>query len=297
MLRRQATVASVSGLADLIVAAAWNDAWNKPASIIDARGYRTDFAYVASGLGAGEIASATRPAASGAAPIGSGARPVYSFSYGSFGRLASSTDPTGLVVQNAYAAGAPYNLNSTTLNPGGVGAVTSFGYDAIGDRISVIDPRGNATSTSYDAMRRPLVVRHHNGGTGAALIAAERTNYNLLGQVTSVEAGTAFAGTSVSAWATQETRSYTPTGQVRTVANGAGNVTTSAYDGLDRVLSVTDPVGRVTRNEYDAVSDPTLVSRPGGAGRIIRPDAPSCVLKAQHLPPSEQHHLPVFDRP
>ena len=241
-----------SGLADLIVAAAWNDAWNKPASIVDARGYRTDFAYVASGLGAGEVASATRPAASGAAPIGSGARPVYSFSYGSFGRLASSTDPTGLVVQNAYAAGAPYNLNSTTLNPGGVGAVTSFGYDAIGDRISVIDPRGNATSTSYDAMRRPLVVRHHNGGTGAALLAGSRTNYNLLGQVTSVEAGTAFAGTSVSAWATQETRSYTPTGQVRTVANGAGNVSRTCYDGLDRPYRSVDGVGRARQTLFDA---------------------------------------------
>ncbi len=93
-----------SGLADIIIAATWNDAWNKPATITDARGYRTNFAYVASGLGAGEIASATRPAPSGATPIGSGARPVYSFSYGSFGRLASSTDPTGLVTQNVINA-------------------------------------------------------------------------------------------------------------------------------------------------------------------------------------------------
>jgi RHS repeat-associated protein len=49
------------------------------------------------------------------------------------------------------------------------------------------------------------------------------------------------------------------------VTNGAGNVTTSAYDGLDRVLSVTDPVGRVTRNEYDAAGQLIRVMRAYGS--------------------------------
>lgn len=252
-----------SGLSDIVVIATWNTTWNKPATITDARGYRTDLAYVTSGNGAGEILTATRPAPSGAAPVGSGTRPVYSFTYGAFGRVATSTDPTGLVVSNAYN-GTNGNLNSTTIDPTGLNATTSFTYDAQGDALTATDPRGNTTSTSYDVMRRPTVVRNHNGNSAAALLAAARTNYNVLGQVTSTEGGTAFSGTTVTSWLTQEIRTYTPTGQVATVANGAGNTTTNAYDGLDRLLQATDPVGRVTRNEYDLAGQLTRVMRAYG---------------------------------
>lgn len=239
-----------SGLSDIVITASWNTTWNKPDWIVDARGYRTNFTYGASGASAGQILTATRPAPSGGTPIGSGARPVYSFTYGAFGRVATTEDPTGLVVSNSYN-GTNGNLNSTTLDPSGVNATTSFTYDAQGDTLTTTDPRGNATSTSYDLVRRPTLVRNHNGNAAAALIGAQRTNYNLLGQVTSTEGGTAFSGTSVTAWQTTETRTYTPTGQVATVTNGASNTTTNTYDGLDRVLTVSDPVSRVTRNEYD----------------------------------------------
>ncbi|MGQ0532182.1 MAG: hypothetical protein ACT4OF_05760, partial [Caulobacteraceae bacterium] len=256
-----------SGLSNLVISATWNDTWNRPATVTDARGYRTDFAYVASGQGAGQLQTVTRPAPSGAAPIGSGARPVYAFSYAAFGRVATTTDPTGLVIANAINA-TNGDIDSTTLDPGGaphINATTSFAYDAIGDLATQTDPRGNATSTSYDAMRRPTLVRHHNGGAGATLLAGARTNYNLLGQVTSVEGGTAFSGGNVTAWLTRESRTYTPTGQVATVTNGANNTTTNAYDGLDRLLTVSDPVNRVTRNEYDLAGQLVRIIRADGS--------------------------------
>jgi RHS repeat-associated protein len=247
-----------SGLANIVVGATWNDTWNKPATITDARGYRTDFAYVASGVGAGQMLSATRPAPSGAAPIGSGARPVYSFSYtgqtGSFGRVVTATDPTGLVTSTAYNATSGV-VTSTTFDAGAaprINALTSFTYDAAGNTLTVTDPRSNVTETDYDAMRRPTVVKYHNGGVAAPLLAAERTNYNALGQVTSTEGGTAFSGTNITAWLTRESRTYTPTGQVSTIANGLSHTTTTTYDALDRPQNVTDPVGRVMRSEYDA---------------------------------------------
>jgi RHS repeat-associated protein len=95
-------------------------------------------------------------------------------------------------------------------------------------------------------------VKYHNGGVAAPLLAAERTNYNALGQVTSTEGGTAFSGTNITAWLTRESRTYTPTGQVSTIANGLSHTTTTTYDALDRPQNVTDPVGRVMRSEYDA---------------------------------------------
>ena len=266
-LRRVAKPNSSPALNDIVITATWNNTWNRPSTIIDPRGFQTDFAYVPSGSGAGELQSVTRPNPAGAAPAITGTRPTYAFTYGAFGRVASTTDPTGLVVSNAIDPGNG-NVTSTTLDPGvgHVNAVTSFGYDPIGNQLTATDPRGNATSTSYDNMRRPTLVRHHNGNSSANIIAAERTNYNLLGQVTSTEGGLSFTGTSVSTWLPRETRTYTPTGQIATVADGLNNTTTNAYDALDRLLSVTDPVGRVTRNEYDPAGQLTRVMRAHGTG-------------------------------
>jgi YD repeat-containing protein len=113
-------------------------------------------------------------------------------------------------------------------------------------------------------MRRPTIVRRHNGGTGAALLTAERTNYDALGRVTSVQAGAAFSGTSITSWQTVESRTYTPTGQVATVRNGANNTVTNTYDALDRLYQVTDPVGRRTRFVYDAAGQLTREIRAQG---------------------------------
>jgi YD repeat-containing protein len=252
-----------SGLSNLVISAAWNSTWNRPDSITDARGYRTDFTYVASGNGASLMATAVRPAPSGSTPVGSGSRPTYTFTYGSFGRLATSTDPTGVVTSSVINS-TTGNITSTTLDPTGVNATTSFSYDANGDTLSATDPRGNATETSYDLMRRPLTVLHHNGGTSAALLAAERTTYDVLGQVTKREGGTAFSGTSVTTWLTRETRTYTPTGKVATVVDGMNDTTTNAYDPLDRLFSVTDPVSRVTRYTYDLAGEQTVETRAYG---------------------------------
>lgn len=254
-----------ASLADIVISATWDTTWNRPSWIRDARNCQTDFTYVASGQGAGEIASVLRPNPTNtAANCTQGMRPTYGFTYGAFGRLATSTDPTSLVTSNAISA-TNGNITSTTLDPSGLNATTTFTYDAQGDTATRVDPRGNATSNSYDLMRRPTLVRNHNGNASAALLAAQRTNYNVLGQVTSTEGGTAFSGVNVTTWLTQETRTYTPTGQVWTIANGAGNTTTNTYDGLDRLLQVADPLNRRTRNVYDPAGQITSVIRAYGS--------------------------------
>jgi hypothetical protein len=45
------------------------------------------------------------------------------------GRVKTSTDPTGVVTSNNYEPSGARNLASTTLDPTGVNAVTSFTYD------------------------------------------------------------------------------------------------------------------------------------------------------------------------
>ncbi|MDP3399751.1 MAG: hypothetical protein Q8R97_01375, partial [Brevundimonas sp.] len=250
-----------SGLTPLTISATYNTTWNGPATLTDARGGVTSLTYQTSGNGAGLVATAVRPAVGGSSP-------TYSFAYNNIGLVSSETDPTGRVTTHGYnASGDRTSTTVATVAVGGNPALnltTTFTPDTWGDVATTLDPRGNATSVTYDAMRRPTMVRNHNGGSGATLLAGTRTTYDLLGRVTKTEGGTAFSGTSVTTWQTTGTRAYTPTGQVETVINGAGNTTTTAYDGLDRVLQVTDPVGRVTRNEYDAAGQLTRVMRAFG---------------------------------
>jgi RHS repeat-associated protein len=249
-----------SGLSPLTISAAYNATWNKISSLTDARGNTTTFTYHPSGNGAGELATAVRPAVGGQSP-------TYTFGYNAIGLVTSEVDPTGRTTTHAYNGFG--DRTSTTVATAAVGGpalnlTTTFTPDSWGDIVTAVDPRGNATTTTYDTARRPTVVKNHNGGSGAALLAASRTTYDLLGRVTKTEGGTAFSGTNITAWQTLEQKTYTPTSQVATVVNGAGNTTTTTYDALDRVLEVTDPVGRKTRNEYDAASQLIRIMRAYG---------------------------------
>jgi RHS repeat-associated protein len=233
---------------ELTVQATWNTTWNKPDNIIDARGNQTDFTYVPVGTnGTSLLQQAKRPIPETGKP-----QPIYNFTYNARGQLVDATDPTGLITRNAYFAAAPFNLQTTTLDPGGLNAVTTFAYDAIGNTTGITDPRSNVAEPAYDNNRRKTVVKRHDGGFGATLLAAERTTYDLLGQVTKEEGGTVFSGTNITTWQTIGDTTYTPTGQVKTSTNGAGNTTTRSYDAVDRVDVVKDPQDRKVKSFYDA---------------------------------------------
>lgn len=202
-------------------------------------------------------------------PAVGGLSPTYTFSYNALGLVTSEADPTGRTTTYGYnALGDRTSMTVATVAIGSNPALnltTAYTPDSWGNITAVVDPRGNAVTTTYDAARRPTVVRNHNGGTAAGLLAATRTTYDLLGRVTKTEGGTAFSGTTITAWQTLESRSYTPTSQVLTVTNGAGNTTTNAYDAMDRLLQVTDPANRITRNEYDAAGQLTRIMRAYGS--------------------------------
>lgn len=247
-----------SGLADLVVLAQWHATWNKPTAVVDAMNKQTDLTYKASGLGAGEIETALRPPSASGQP-----RPTYAFTYGAFGQVATATDPKGAITTNTYNA-TNGTLTSTAADSTVLNLVTTFGYDSQGDVISVVDPRGNATSKEYDLVRRPTVVKHHNGGLAAPVIAAERTTYNTVGLETQKATGATFSGTSVVSWSTLLTSMYSPTGKVRTATDASNDVITTTYDPMDRINTVADGEGRTTRNIYDLAGQPLRVKRAVG---------------------------------
>lgn len=130
-----------SGLADQFVTAAYDTVWNKPLWIREARNNdpsdaawnsRTDYTYVPSGNGAGQVQTVTQPSVNGG-------RPVWTYEYNAIGLVSNVIDPTGLSTVTVHDARG--NPTSTTVDPTGVNARTCRSFDAIGNMTSETDPR------------------------------------------------------------------------------------------------------------------------------------------------------------
>lgn len=235
---------------DIVVEAAWNATWNKPAWIEDALNRRTNFAYYAAGVdGAGLLQTATQPAVGGVSP-------VWAFEYNDDGLVDREIDPTGRVTAHVYNAAG--SRTSTTTGVAAIGAApalnltTTFTPDTWGDAITVLDPRGYASTYQYDAMRRPTAEQRREGGATAIPITRSETLYDLLGRPTRVRGASALDGAgAATAWAATTT-TYTPNGKPWRVTDPDGRITTSTYDGLDRPLTTISAEGDVTAFNYDA---------------------------------------------
>src|SRR5665213_3633525 len=237
-----------SPLAPIVVAATYDPTWNKLASITDAMGNVTNFTYYPSGAGASLMSQAQRPAVGGT-------RPTYTFQYDAIGLATRGVDPTGVTTTHAYDGFG--NLTLTTEAAAAVGAnpalnlTTAFTPDAIGNVVTVLDPRGNATTTQFDNMRRKTAERNLNGGTGALPLMAKAFVYDANGRLTTENRATGFDvhgnPTDWQSWLT----AYTPTGKTAATTDPLGHATVTSYDALDRPVQVTDASGQVTGKTYD----------------------------------------------
>jgi RHS repeat-associated protein len=238
----------------LHASASWDQTWNKPLTVTNARGYTTTLAYFASGNGTSLLHTATRPT------IAEGT-PVYSFTYDAQGKPLTSVVPltttTNVTTANTYDATSE-DLLTTTLDPGTgshVNAVTSFAYDAFGNVATVTDPRGNVTTSLYDLDRRKTQDHRHDGNALAALIAASKTDYDAIGRDIFEYSGLTFSGTAVTSWQTDKSTTYTPVSKVATVTDADNRTTTNTWDNADRLLTVSDPVSRKTHFVYCAATN------------------------------------------
>ena len=129
-----------SGLADLVVTAAWDPTWNKPSWIKDARANqagsddRLDLTYwpASAGGAAGQIYQAIQPAVVGG-------RPTWTFAYASNGQIAMVTDPLGMQATTAYdPTGNPIQ---SVLDAANLSLRSCRVFDAVGNPVSETDPR------------------------------------------------------------------------------------------------------------------------------------------------------------
>ncbi|HMG45829.1 MAG TPA: hypothetical protein VK614_00005, partial [Allosphingosinicella sp.] len=203
-----------------------------------------------------------------------GAADTSRFRYDVIGRLIgiAGPDPDGAgslpnrAVRTTYNAdGRPTLVEQGTVAGQSDAAWAAFsslqqqgiGYDAAGRKATETRASGGATFAltqfSYDAAGRPecAAVRMNAAAFGSLPASActlgttgsfgpdriVRRSYDIAGRLLQLRSavGTAEEGA-------DETRTYTGSGMVETIADGEGNLTTYGYDGLDRLTTTWFPV-------------------------------------------------------
>jgi len=247
---------SGSGLANLLITASYDPTWkNKLAAIVDPMGNETDFFYHPAGdNGASLMSQAQRPAVNGT-------RPTFTFTYNAIGLLIKSVDPTGVTTGHDYDSLG--NLISTTEGAAAVGTnpalnlTTIFTPDAFGNVTAITDPRGNATTTQFDFMRRKVGEQNRDGGSTALSLMGKAFIYDANGRLIEEQRAATIDGngnpTSLQNWFT----SYTPTGKVAETDDPLGNATRTTYDPMDRPVQVIDASGRVIARTWDLAGQET----------------------------------------
>ncbi|MEN3943019.1 RHS repeat-associated core domain-containing protein [Prosthecobacter sp. SYSU 5D2] len=130
---------------------------------------------------------------------------------------------------------------------GGETPVLEYTYDAAGNQLTQKGPLGGITYTFYDARNRPIqTVSPPVWDAEAAEFVrlVSKTVYDAAGQVLSVED----TGGGVT------TKAYDRAGRVYAVTDALQNKTRSTHDTRGNVLTLTNALGHTTTNTYDAHS-------------------------------------------
>ena len=237
--------------------------------------------YVASGNGAGLVATSTDPKGgitnysynaqglliSMTNPLGH----VSTYSYDTAGRLSNQTEPNGLATSYTYDArarlltastGSGVNLETTSYSyhptgqlataalPSGYSA--SYSYDAAQRLTSATDNRGNRISYTLDAMGNR--VREEVKDQNNTLALATGKVINQLNRVSSVQ-GAANQTTALS---------YDANGQPISQTDPLNQTTAQTLDGLKRPVATTFADSAVASQSYNQLDQLTNVTDPKG---------------------------------
>jgi RHS repeat-associated protein len=142
-------------------------------------------------------------------------------------------------------------------------AVTTYSYDAVGNRLALTEPDCNTTTDTYDADNRQIMETNAAGDVTS-------TAYDPVGNVKTVTAPNLNITTNAYDSLNRLTRvtdslglvatySYDPVGNRTSSGDGNGNVTSYAYDALNRLITQTDALGKSTQDVYDPVGNLTQI--------------------------------------
>jgi RHS repeat-associated protein len=167
--------------------------------------------------------------------------------------LNGNGQPTTKTLGDGTAITYSYDTNArlTAVAASGLTTIT-YGYDAMGDRTSMVDGTGT-TTYSYDGLGRLTQAAQPNGTTTYGYDRdSNRTTlgYPTVGNVTyTYSAGGRLSG--LTDWASHTAaNTYTASGQAATVTAPGGLTTTYTYDPAHRLTEVLNKVGSATITDH-----------------------------------------------
>ncbi len=162
-----------------------------------------------------------------------GTTQLRTYTYNSFGKVTSATDPVGRMTTFVYDSLYGMDLMEMDQSTGSGGQ-----HDIL-------------AQFTYNSQHRPLTATDASG-------QATRFTYNPRGQL----------ATSANAKGEKTTFSYDANGYLNLVTGPVAGATLAvAYDGLGRVQTTTDSDGYVITRDYDGFDRPTVVTYPDGTYR------------------------------
>lgn len=248
---RLARLGSAEAGQTLVTETGWDPIYDVPIWIKDARGAQTDMTYQY-----GEVSRVQLPPATVGAPRDEMSQYRYSD-----GLMMATSTAMGRSIAATYAEGTSWATLTDTVSLAS-GVYSSVAYNALGDPLQTVRPRGGVTSISYDGLRRPILVIEPQltgvtfcsyawvppscdtkPGPGWTPIlqpgisrVAKLVTYDLLGRVTKVQRGT------------QVNTTFTPL-----------EIYTSEYDLAGNRIKQTGPAG-IVQMSYDALNRPVCTA-------------------------------------
>ena len=188
--------------------------------------------------------------------------------YDPAGRLASVTNVRGTTTNYTYYGdnklASSYIVCPACAN--GQEDVTSYGYDATGNRISETDPSGLMIAASYNAGNQVVSITEDPSGMNRIITASYDANGN------TVSKSLTDGGVTQT-----QTMTYNALGQMlsQTVDNTGGNLTTTyVRDQRGLVISETDPAGNTTTIANDEAGKPVVETGPAVSAQTGNGAAP-----------------------
>ena len=148
----------------------------------------------------------------------------------------------------------------------GLGRVTAYAYDTLGNITSVARLSGTSNAVTSTFTFEPTYSQISS--VVAPLGHTSTFAYDSVGNLV----------TATDALGHQTIRTYTPAGQVASVVDSLGHTTTFAYDGAD-LVGVTDPLGRTMTRFVDSIGRVAMVADPLGNRTAFNFDALSRVTQ------------------
>ncbi|MGY6656849.1 polymorphic toxin-type HINT domain-containing protein [Amycolatopsis sp. TRM77291] len=202
-------------------------------------------------------------------------RPETVVGFNVFGEETATKDANGNVTKRSYdAVGRPVRVEAPAYRAPGsadpVVAATSVVYDAVGNVIESVGPRGAISRFRYDQLGRQVEQQQPKADAPGEVGGVWKYDYTLTGERLSVtdptgsrqEATYDFLGRKITQTALERKPvagahttkfDYNDAGDLTKVTSPSGDVTTSAYDALGQRTSVTDPAGVTTQLGYDGI--------------------------------------------